>query len=58
MAPELLKAYNRMKDRLAYNAYKSDIYSLGLCILYMCTYYKFSKNERIDGVSNKSSYSK
>lgn len=56
MAPETLKAYNTMKDSLAYNAYRSDVYSLGLCLLYMCTFYKFSKNERIEGVQNKISY--
>ncbi|KAL4463775.1 hypothetical protein ABPG72_022829 [Tetrahymena utriculariae] len=58
MAPELLKAYNRMKDRLSYNAYKSDVYSLGLCLLYMCTFKKFSKDERLNGVINKTAYQK
>lgn len=48
MAPELLKAYLRMKDRLSYNAYRSDVYSLGLCLLYMCTFEKFSRSERIE----------
>lgn len=54
MAPELLKAYIRMKDRLSYNAYRSDVYSLGLCMLYMCTFEKFSRNERIE--ENKIKY--
>ncbi|KAL4426427.1 hypothetical protein ABPG74_004444 [Tetrahymena malaccensis] len=58
MAPELLKAYNRMKDRLSYNAYKSDVYSLGLCLLYMCTFKKFTKDERLNGVINKTAYQK
>jgi len=56
MAPEILKAYLRMKDRLSYNSYRSDVYSLGLCLLYMCTFEKFSRIERIEGAKNKPKY--
>lgn len=35
-APELIKALQKGQSVLAYNAYKSDLYSFGLVLLYMC----------------------
>lgn len=45
-APELLKAHIQMKQMITYNSYKADVYSLGLCLLYMCTFRRFTQRER------------
>ena len=41
LSPELFKAYVEMKYKSNYNPYKSDVFSLGLVFLYLCTLHKF-----------------
>lgn len=45
LAPELLKI--KTKKIISSNAFKSDVYSLGLVLLYTITFKKFSSKERI-----------
>jgi hypothetical protein len=46
MAPELIDNINQNKDKMFHNSYKSDVFSLGLVILYYITNLKFYKDLR------------
>jgi serine/threonine protein kinase len=45
-SPELMKNFRKLRHKNIYNAYKSDVFSLGLCLLYVCTFTKFTAVER------------
>jgi len=46
LSPELLRAYRENKFTITYNPYKSDVYSLGLVLLYFCSLKKPLAKER------------
>jgi serine/threonine protein kinase len=45
LAPELIRNY--MNTGHCNNPFKSDVFSLGLCLLYLVTFKKFKSNERL-----------
>jgi serine/threonine protein kinase len=48
LAPEIFKAYREGKSAVKYNAFKSDIFSLALCILEMAIKENFDAEERMN----------
>lgn len=46
MAPELLN--ENLFSKKSCNPFKADVFSLGLCLIYIITFKKFSKNDRQD----------
>jgi serine/threonine protein kinase len=50
LSPELFSTYRASKMHAQYNPYKSDVFSLGLCILFFCTFKKMSGAERLEKV--------
>jgi len=55
-APELLKAFKLMKENTTYNCYKADVFSLGMCLLYMLTFRKFMLKERLAMINEKGKF--
>ena len=53
LAPELLKM--KSKKIISANPFKSDVFSLGLVLLYLITNKKFSSKERLE-ISEESYY--
>jgi serine/threonine protein kinase len=49
LSPELLKAYRENKFSITYNPYKSDVYSLGLVLVYFCLLVKPLAKDRGEG---------
>ncbi|EAR82137.2 kinase domain protein (macronuclear) [Tetrahymena thermophila SB210] len=47
LAPELFKKYIKKEVTALYNPYKSDVFSLGLCILFLIIQQRFYKQNRI-----------
>ena len=45
LAPELVRDFT--KDRVINNPFKSDVFSLGLCFLYLLLFKKFKSTERL-----------
>jgi len=58
MAPELVKALNTNKTSFAYNSYRSDVYSLGLCLLFLTTFKIFTVQEVLNSCSSRRAYEK
>lgn len=44
LAPELVKDFS--KEKVFHNPFKSDVFSLGLCFVYLLLYKKFKSTER------------
>jgi serine/threonine protein kinase len=45
LAPELVRNYSNQK--VCNNPFKSDVFSLGLCLVYLVTFKKFKSAERL-----------
>lgn len=46
-APEVFKAYKKRMPKANYNAYKSDVFSLGLVLLYFSTTKQLDKQVNV-----------
>lgn len=57
-APEIMKAVRQQKAELEYNAFKADVYSLGLCVLNMATLQGFTQSQRAYFFEHKDEFQK